>query len=182
MGGYKRRRQVGGGGASLVQCNGRGSCEKRSPLFPTPGPMRTPRFSRLGSSHISNTCTGPADSDNAYTPLIYFMYAHRQKHTLVYTRDEEAEEGGTNSLCDRRRRGGARLRGRQRFLDRWQHCLIFILQPNKLTSCNCVHKHTCRYHFSLYNSLLNIKDFRLDDVKSPWHKNIFIGAFSGSQQ
>ncbi|MED6293072.1 hypothetical protein CHARACLAT_007082 [Characodon lateralis] len=39
VGGHKQQRQVGGGGTSLVQCNGKGSCEKKSPLFPTPGPM-----------------------------------------------------------------------------------------------------------------------------------------------
>lgn len=97
--GHKRRRQVGGGGASLVQCNGRGSCEKRSPLFPTTSPMRRPRFSQPRSSHISNTYTGPADSHNAYTQLIYFMYAHRQKHRLVHMgRGWEGADG----LCDRR--------------------------------------------------------------------------------
>lgn len=72
-------------GPPLVQCNGRSSCEKRSPLFPTPSATQKPCFSLPGSSHISNIYTGPVDSHNAYAQLIYFMYAHRQTHTCMHT-------------------------------------------------------------------------------------------------
>lgn len=84
----------GGGGAPMVQCNGRSSCERRSPLFPTPGATQKPCFSLPGSSHFSNIHTGPVDSHNANTQLVWFMYAHRQTHTLVCTQSVDGVSDG----------------------------------------------------------------------------------------
>lgn len=94
VGGCARSRgKLGGGGGGggdvggppMVQCNGRSSCERRSPLFPTPGARQKPCFSLPGSSHFSNIHTGPVDSHNANTQLVWFMYAHRQTDTCVHT-------------------------------------------------------------------------------------------------
>lgn len=120
-------------GPPSVQCNGRSSCEKRSPLFPTPSATQKPCFSLPGSSHISNIYTGPVDSHNAYAQLICFMYAHRQTHTCMHTVSRQAlrqREGGGSA--EREERTSIVL------------ALLFHHGCCKLTSCMCpnTHKHT----------------------------------------
>lgn len=55
-GGIRSGGRLGGGGGGggdvggppMVQCNGRSSCERRSPLFPTPGATQKPRSACQG--------------------------------------------------------------------------------------------------------------------------------------
>lgn len=66
----------GGGrrqGPPLVQCNGQSSCEKRSPLFPTPSAMQRPASAAQGQV-TSPTHAEAVGSHNAQ--LIYSADAH----------------------------------------------------------------------------------------------------------
>lgn len=86
------------GGPPMVQCNGRGSCERRSPLFPTPGATHNPASACQGRVTLLIYTQRPW-TRTMQTHSSFGLCMHTARHTLVCTQR-------VDGLRQRQRLGG----------------------------------------------------------------------------